>query len=208
MNIQNSFSASNVGLVDCHVPVETTGPQQCRVEYFGAVCRGHYDYSGPWIETVHLNQELVQCLLPFIMTPDGIQPACLPQSVQLVHENDAWSVILGLAEKIADTRCPNANKHLDELRTAHAEERHSGLSRYGARKQSLASSGCPDKQNPFGNFASKLLEFSRVPQIFNDFLKFSPRLVYPGHIIECYANLFFGVNLHLRLANREHSLRS
>src|SRR5208283_3695829 len=120
MNTQNSFSAPDVGFVDCNVPVETAGPQQCRIEYFGAVCRGHDDYPSPWIETVHLNQELVQCLLPFVVTSDRIQAPCLSQSIQRVHKNDAGSVILGLAEKIANPRCADANEHLYELRTAHA----------------------------------------------------------------------------------------
>src|SRR5208283_4454673 len=112
MNTQNSFSAPNVGFVDCNVPVETTRPQQCRIEYFGTVCRGHYDYSSPWIETVHLNQELVQCLLPFVMTSYRIQAARLSQRIQLVHKYDAGSVVLGLAEKIANPRRAHTNKHL------------------------------------------------------------------------------------------------
>ena len=68
--------------------------------------------------------------------------------------------------------------------------------------------GAPSKQNTLGDFASELLELPGVPQKFNDFLQFGLCLVYPGHIIESYADLFFSVNLHLRLADREHSLRA
>src|SRR2546423_1073578 len=63
--------------------------------------------------------------------------AVAADGVDLVHEDDARGVLLGLLEEVADARGADADEHLDEVGARDREERHAGLARDGAGQQRL-----------------------------------------------------------------------
>jgi hypothetical protein len=71
MHLENGLPTAAVGAIDQHLPVETSGAQQRRVEDFGTIgCRQQND-AGARIETVEFGQQLVQRLLLFVIAAEG-----------------------------------------------------------------------------------------------------------------------------------------
>ena len=82
--------------------------------------------------------------------------------VDLIDENNARRILLALNEQIADPRGADADKHLDEVRTADAEKRHTGFAGDRPRHQSLTGARRAHEQTTLGNPAAELGEFLRV----------------------------------------------
>src|SRR6266699_1453251 len=73
--------------------------------------------------------------------------ARLADRVQLVDEDDARRLVLGLLEQVAHPRGADAHEHLDELRAGQGEEGYVGLAGDGPREQGLAGARRPDDQD-------------------------------------------------------------
>lgn len=66
-------------------------------------------------ETVHLREELVQRVLPLAVAAHGGDGGTgLADGVDLVDEDDAGSLALGLLEEIPHPCGPDADEHLHE----------------------------------------------------------------------------------------------
>ena len=83
--------------------------------------------------------------------------ALAADGVELVDEDDARGVLLGLHEQVADARGPDADEHLDEFAAADGEERHMGLAGDRPRQQRFARSRRPHQQDSLGDFRSQRL---------------------------------------------------
>ena len=127
------------------------GLQERRVEDLRPVRRGHEDHPHFRVEAVHLDQELIQRLLPFVVTAHGAETAGLSQSVELVDEDDAGGLLLGLDEEVADAGRPETHKHLDEFRSGEAEEGDAAFAGDGLGQEGLAGPRRSHEENPFGD---------------------------------------------------------
>src|SRR4026207_2481738 len=92
--------------------------------------------------------------------------------VDIVDENDAGRGFLALLEHVADARCADADKHLNEIRAADGEERHVSFTCDRACQQSLASAGRTDHQHALGNTPTEFLKFFRIAQKLDQLLHF------------------------------------
>src|SRR4030095_17115176 len=94
------------------------------------------------VEAVHLGQELVERLLALVVTPDepGAPGPRLAYGVQLVDEDDAGGLVLGLLEQVANARGADPDEHLDELGAGQGEERDVRLAGDRPRQEGLARS--------------------------------------------------------------------
>src|SRR6478735_85176 len=106
-----------------------SAPEERRVEDVGPVGRGDDDDVGVGVEAVHLDEDLVERLLALVVTATEARAALATDGVDLVDEDDARRVALGLVEQVADAAGADADEHLDELRAGDAEERHAGFTR-------------------------------------------------------------------------------
>ena len=178
--------------VDHDLPVETAWPEERGVEDVGAVGGGEHDYAALGVEAVHLDEELVERLLPLIV-PAAEAGATLPaDGVDLVHKDDAWRVLLGLLEEVAHAAGADADEHLDEVGAGDGEERHSGLSGDGARQERLARTRRPDEERAFGYTGAELLELlGRFEELF-DLRELLDGLVGPGDVGEGDLGLVLG----------------
>ena len=68
MNLQDAFAASDIGTGNHNPAIKPTGPQQRRIEDIGPVRGGDHDHAIVRLEAVHLDQELIQGLLPLIVS--------------------------------------------------------------------------------------------------------------------------------------------
>src|SRR5215472_9451707 len=116
MHGQDLLSSSLVWPVDQDLPVETSGAQQRRIQHFRSVSRAKQYQAARRVKTVELGEELVQCLVFFVMSAAGISAAGAAQRIELVDEDDRRRVLARLFEKVADAGGADPDKHLDKLR--------------------------------------------------------------------------------------------
>ena len=133
--------------------------------------------------------------------------AVSPDSVDLVHEDDAGGSLLGLLEEVADAGGTDAHEHLDEIRAGDTEEGHAGLAGDRTGEQGLACPGRSVEEHPLGDPGTEGLELLRVFEKLLDLVQFLDRLVGPGNVLEGDLGGIGGLALGLGLAEA-HDLAS
>src|SRR5690606_14691448 len=98
--------------------VEPARTEQRRVKNIRPVGGGHNDDAFVHTETVHLDQQLVEGLLAFVMTAAQAGTALAPDGVNLVDKNNTGGILLRVLEQVANTRSADTDEHLDEVGTA------------------------------------------------------------------------------------------
>ena len=115
--------AAHVGPVEDDLAVEAARAQERRVEDVRPVGGGDDDHVRVRVEAVHLDEDLVEGLLALVVAAAEAGAALAADRVDLVDEDDARRVALGLVEQVADAAGADADEHLDELGAGDAEER-------------------------------------------------------------------------------------
>src|SRR5680860_1501766 len=147
-----------VGAIDHDLTVEPAGTQQGRIEDIGAVGGRDHDDALVGLEPVHLDEQLVQGLLAFVVTAAHAGATMSAHRVDLVHEDDEGLVLLGLLEEVPNPAGANTHKHLHEVGAGDAEERHAGLAGDGPREQRLAGARRTEEQHALGYTGAQRLE--------------------------------------------------
>src|SRR6202034_4317434 len=115
-------AALAVGAVDGDLAVEATGAQQRGIQDVWPVGGGDHDDVVLGLEAVHLDEQLVEGLLALVVAAAEPGAAMTPDGVDLVHEDDAGAVLLGLLEEVTHARGADADEHLDEVRARDRKE--------------------------------------------------------------------------------------
>ena len=157
------------------------------------------------VEPVHLGEQLVERLLALFVAAHRALHAHLAERVELVDEDDAGRLRLGLTEQIAHARGADADEHLDELRAAQAEERHLRLAGDRLGEQRLARAGRSDEQHALRNPAADVRVLLRMLQELDDLHQLFLGLVDAGHIAEAHLHVVFGVDLRAAARERHHA---
>lgn len=200
MDAQDLLAAGDVRVRNDDLAVEAARTQQRGVEHVGTVGRGDDDDALVRLEAVHLHQELVQRLLALVIAAAEAGAAMAADRVDLVDEDDAGRVLLGLFEHIADAAGANADEHLDEVGARDREERHIGLACDGARSERLTGTGRADEQDAARDAPAQPLELLGIAQELDDLLQVLLGLVDARDILEGDAAMRFGQELGLGLA--------
>ena len=143
----------------------------------GPVGGGDEDDVVLHLEAVHLDEQLVQRLLALVVAAAEAGAAVAADGVDLVHEDDAGRVLLGLLEQVTHARGAHAHEHLDEVRAGDREERHAGLAGDGAREQRLAGARRAVEQHALRDARAERLELLRVLEELLDLVELLDRLV-------------------------------
>ena len=192
MNAQDCLTPLHVGLVDDNLPVKAARPQQGCIKDIGPVRRTQDDEALLVVKTVHLDEQLVERLLPLIVAAQIIH-AALTDCIQLINEDDAGRLLARRTEEVADTACTDADEHLNEIGTGNAEEGNARLSCNGTCQQGLSRSGRADEQDALGNLAADVrILLGRLKEV-NDFHQLLFCLIFTGNIGKA--------GLHLALVN-------
>jgi hypothetical protein len=185
--------------------VETAGAQQRRVENFRAICGRKDDEAAARVETIHLDQKLVERLLLLVVAAIGAEAAGAPERVELIDEDDGRRLGTRLLEQVAHARGADADKHLHKLGAGDGEERHFGLPGDGLGEQCLAGSGRPDQEDAFRHPRAEAAILLRIFQKIDDLAQLVLGLVDPGDIVEANAGVGLHVDLRLALADRHQA---
>ena len=98
VHFENALAPSEVGRVHHDLAVEPTRAQQRGVEHVGSVRGRNEDHAVVRLEAVHLDEELVERLLPLVVSAAQAGAAMPPHGVDLVDEDDAGRMSLSLFE--------------------------------------------------------------------------------------------------------------
>ena len=174
---QHGAAAREIGRADRDLAVEPAGAQQRRVEDVGPVGGRDEDDVGARVEAVHLDEQLVERLLALVVAAAEARAALAADRVDLVDEDDARRVLLGLLEQVAHAGGADADEHLDEVRAGDRVERHARLARDRARQQGLAGAGRAVEQHALGDLRAQGLVAARVLQEVLDLVELLDGLV-------------------------------
>ncbi len=141
MDLEDLLAALHVGQAHHHLAVETARPQQRRIKHVGAIGGRNHDHTFAALETVHFHQQRIQGLLALVMPAAQAGTAMATDRIDLVDEDDAGRVLLGLLEHVAHAAGADTDEHLDEVGARNAEERNFGLAGDRLGQKGLAGTG-------------------------------------------------------------------
>ena len=185
VDLEDLQAALHVRPVEDDLAVEAAGAQERRVEHVGPVGGGDHDDVGVGVEAVHLDQDLVEGLLPLVVRAAQAGAALAADRVDLIHEHDAGAVALGLVEQVAHAAGADAHEHLHELGAGDAEEGHAGLAGHGAREQGLAGAWRAHEEHAARDARAQGVELLGVLEELHDLLELRLGLIHAGHVAEC-----------------------
>ncbi len=192
MHLEDGLPSHHVGQVQHHPPVEPAGPEQGRVKNIRTVGGGQHDNVGIGLETVHLHQNLIQGLLPLIVSTAQTGAAVASYCVNLVHEYDTGRIPFRLFEQVPHPGGAHADEHLYELAAADVEEGHAGLAGHGPGQQGFARPRLAYQQYSFGDARSQGQKPFRILEELHHFFQLGFRLVHAGHVGERYRRTIKG----------------
>jgi hypothetical protein len=127
VNLEDLGAATEIRTIDHHLTIETSRPEQRRIEHVRPVRRCDENNAFRRVESVHLDQELIEGLLSLVVPTAETRTPESTDGVDFVDENNTRRMLLALFEEIPDTRCADPNEHFDEVRPADAEEGDTGF---------------------------------------------------------------------------------
>ena len=116
VHLEDGTALVDIGQVHVYLTVETSGTQKRLVQDVGTVGCSQDDDTAVGTETVHLGEQLIQRILTLIIAASAdVAAAGTAYGVYLVDEDDARTLLLGLAEEVADTAGADTNEHFHEI---------------------------------------------------------------------------------------------
>ena len=83
------------------------------------------------------------------MTAADASATLTADCIDLIDENDAGRIFLGLLKQVSDTGGTDTDEHFDEVRTTDAEESNAGFTSNSLSQQGFTSTGRAVKQDAF-----------------------------------------------------------
>ena len=158
VHLQDGQPFVEVGEWHDDLPVEPTGTQDGGVEDVGPVGGGHDHDAFGRIESVHLREHLVECLLTLVVATTQTGAPLAADGVDLVDEHDGRRLLAGGGEQVAHPAGADPHEHLHEVRSADRHERNPGLAGDRPGQQRLAGSRRADQKDALGDAGADLLE--------------------------------------------------
>ena len=206
VDLENLLAAGKIRVGHRDLAVEAARAQQRLVEDVRAVGRRDEDDALAVAEAVHLHEELVQRLLALIVAAAGTSAtAGTTHGVDLVNEDDARRLRLGLLEQVAHAGGTDTDEHLHEVRARDGEERHARLACDGAREQCLTGARRAVEKDAARNLRAERVVAFRVLEEVLDLHELFHGLVRTGHVLKRVGGHVLGELLGLGATNAEQA---
>src|ERR1700730_4398052 len=148
MHLEDALAADDVRVRHHDLAVEAAPAPKRRIEHIETVCRRDQDDAHIGLETIHLDEELIQGLFALVISSTEPGTTTPPDGVDFIDEDDAGRTLLGLRKHVADAAGTDSDEHFHEIRSGNREERHIGFARNSPGEQSFAGPRWADQQNP------------------------------------------------------------
>ena len=181
VDLQDLFTTLQVRQFHRYSAIKATGAGQRRIQGIRAVGGSKYDDPVVALETVHLGEQLVQGLLPFVVAPQIAAVALLTDGVDLINKHDAGCLFFCLLEQVPDLGGTHAHEHLHKLRAGDGEKGHVGFACHCFGKHGLAGARRAYQQNALGHGGTDLLILAGVVEVVDDLLQ-----VFLCLVLACY----------------------
>jgi hypothetical protein len=205
MDAQDPFTTLAIRQRHGHLPVEAPGAQQRGIQDIGPIGRRQHDHLLACIKAVHLDQELIERLLTFIVHIAHARPAPASDGIQFIDEHDGRGRRFGLLEEIAHPARPHPDEHLHKLRGTEAEEGHARFPGDGPPQQRLARPRWPHQQHAARDPRPQRVVLLRMAQEVHLFLKVCLRVIGAGHIGEGHLRLLATIPPRLGPPETKHA---
>ena len=184
MNPKDLETTRVIRTVDGHLSIETAGTQQGGIQNIRTVGGRDDDDSGVAFKAIHFGEQLVEGLLALIIsTPESCAPLTT-DSIDLVDEDDARGILLGLFEQIANAACTNTDEHLNELRARDREEGNTRFASHSLGKKRFTGARRANQETALGNLGPDGREAFRILEEVNNLGQFQLGALNAGHISE------------------------
>ena len=114
MDFQNFFTALQIRQFNRHTSVKTSRTGQGRIQGFGSVGSCKNNNTCVAFKTIHLSQQLIQCLFTFIIAAN-LAVTLLADGIDFINKNDTWSFLLRLFEQVTDLGSTHTYEHFDKF---------------------------------------------------------------------------------------------
>ncbi len=162
MNLQYFFSALYIRVVYGYLSVKSSGTQQRRVEYIGAVCRGNNDNAVVFGKAVHLNEQLIKRLFALVVSTAEACASMSADGVDFIYEHYGGSHLFCGIEKVSYARRADADVHFHKIGARNREEGHVCFTGNRLCKQGFTCAGRAYKQHASRYFCAEFDKFSRA----------------------------------------------
>ena len=205
VNLENGLPLPQVWEFNVDLAVEPASPHQGAVQDIGPVGGRQDDHTGVGGKAVHLSQELVQGVLPFIVGAGDLVPATgTTNSIDLIDEDDARGLLFRLTKEITNAGSADTDKHLHEIGSGDREERNLCFTCNRFGQQGFTSTRRSYKQSSLRDLAAELGVFTRILQKVDNLHYLHFGLFKAGHIVEGYVHTgIFVKKLRLRFPDVE-----
>ena len=169
MNFQNLLTAADIGQRNHDLTVKAARTQQCGVENVGAIRGSDHDDAAVGVETVHLDEHLVQSLFAFVIASAETGAALTADRINFVDEDDAGRILLSVLEHVANTSGTDTDEHFNEVGTGNRKEGNLGFAGDGFGQKSLTGTRRADEQHTARNTTAQSLIAARILEVVHNF---------------------------------------
>ncbi len=182
MDFENRFTSFFIGKADCDNAVETSRTHKSGIQNVASISGGHHENAAVIIKAIHLHEKLVKGLLAFVIPSPKTGATLTSDGVDFIDEDDARGCLLCFLEKIANTSGANADKHLHEIGTGNAIERHASFAGDRFSQKGFTRSRRTNKKNAFWKSRAEFAIFLRLFEIFNHLNHFRFFFIAPSNV--------------------------
>ena len=199
VHLQNAFATLYIGRVHHNLTVETARTQQRGVQNVHAVRGGNKHHGVVLVKAVHLNKQLIQRLLAFVVTATYAGTTLTTNGINFVDEDNGRACLFGLVEQVAHTGSTHAHEHFHKVRTRNAEERHARFACNGTREQRFTGTRRAHQKATARNLCTHGLIFVGICQEILNLAHFLHGFVHAGNIVKRHIGTLFLCLARLRL---------
>mmetsp|Transcript_55823 Transcript_55823/g.145606 ORF Transcript_55823/g.145606 Transcript_55823/m.145606 type:complete len:202 (+) Transcript_55823:761-1366(+) len=116
VHFENLLTSLDIGQAHLDTPIKAARTQQRVIQDIRAVRGSNDNDPRVALEAIHLGQDLIECLFALVIAATHSCTALTTDGVNLINEDDARRLLLGLLEDVAYTRGTDTDEELDELR--------------------------------------------------------------------------------------------
>ena len=183
MNLQDLFSSLQIRQFHRDSPVKTSRTKEGRIQGIRTVGRCQDDNTFRTVKSIHLGQQLVQCLLSLIVAAD-IAVTLFTDRINLIDKYDTRCFFVRLFEQVTHFCGTHTYEHLHELRSGDGEKRYVCLTGYCFCKQGFTGPRRTYQQRSLRHLCTDILIAFRMVQIIYDLCQQLFRFILTCHIRE------------------------